>query len=67
MSTLDTDEAFARQLQEQELGIRRPNTNTPLIRVDDNPTVINARMNDIASARITVGAIVLIHIPQVLI
>jgi hypothetical protein len=64
---MESDEAFARRLQEQELGYRpQPNTNTPLIREHvDNPTVINARLNELASARITVAIILVVHLPQV--
>lgn len=65
--SVESDEAYARQLQAQEMGIRVADTNTPLIRQDnENPTVINARLNELSSARIALGAIVLMNFPQVL-
>lgn len=70
MSQLDADEEFARQLQAQEMGLRSlpqdHNQRTPLIRErDDNPTVLNARLNELSSARATVLAIFIVHFPQV--
>jgi hypothetical protein len=69
-SHIESDEAFARQLQAQEMGMRSVprdfNQRTPLIRdQNENPTVINARLNEISSARATVIAIFLVHFPQV--
>ena len=70
MSQLDADEEYARQLQAQEMGLRSlpqdRNQRTPLIRDrDENPTVLNARLNELSSARATVLAIVIVYLPQV--
>lgn len=72
----ESDEAFARRLQAQELGLYRPvpfnpDAQTPLMRNrppnnDHNPTVINARMNEITSSWTTVGVICTVNLPQVL-
>ena len=69
-SHLESDEAFARQLQAQELGLRslpeNYNAQTPLIRENnENPTLINARLSELSSARVTVAAIFVVHFPQV--
>jgi anti-sigma-K factor RskA len=66
----ESDEEFARRLQAQELGLRSLpadyNQQTPLIRGNtENPTVINARLNELSSARATVAAIFIVHFPQV--
>lgn len=66
MSSIEADELFARRLQAQELGIRSvPTSETPLMEENRNPTVINARFNEISSSRATVIAISALHIPQV--
>lgn len=69
-SHIESDEAYARQLQAQEMGLRTMpqdlNQRTPLIRdPNENPTVINTRLNELSSARATVIAIFLVHVPQV--
>lgn len=69
MSTIESDEAYARQLQAQEMGIRNisPDIQTPLmVEHNRNPTVIHARLNEVTSARATVLIIVLFHLPQIL-
>lgn len=86
LSQLESDEAFARQLQAQENGeggggfiqvgpvrVRQAPRQNQRQGADDtaadngtnNPTVLNARMNNLSTQRATVAAIVLIHIPQV--
>lgn len=68
MSSIESDELFARRLQAQELGIRsHPTSETPLMEENRNPTVINARFNEISSSRATVIAISSLHIPQVIV
>eukprot|EP01031_Cornospumella_fuschlensis_P037682 gene37682-45777_t len=73
MSTVESDEAYARRLQAQELGgyVEQVNAQTPLMRdrqgnMAANPTVINARMNEIASSWTTVAIITIANIPQIL-
>lgn len=67
MSSIESDELFARRLQAQELGIRsHPTSETPLMEENRNPTVINARFNEISSSRATVIAISSMHIPQII-
>lgn len=68
MSNIESDEAFARQLQAQEMGIRAPpDIQTPLmIDHNRNPTVINARLSDVHTARISMGIIVAYNTPQIL-
>lgn len=68
--SIESDEALARRLQAQELGLRTLPTNynqdRPILRNNENPTVINARLNELSSARATVAAIFIIHFPQVI-
>jgi hypothetical protein len=71
-NTLESDEAFARRLQAQEMGIRPPDAQTPLMhdgqqqaRPTQNPTVLNSRLNELASARISVYFITAVNVPQV--
>ncbi len=69
-STIESDEDLARRLQAQELGLRSLpadfNRQAPLIRGNNqNPTVINARLSEISSARATVAALFLVNFPQV--
>eukprot|EP01031_Cornospumella_fuschlensis_P037631 gene37631-45715_t len=73
MSTVESDEAYARRLQVQELGgyVEQVNAQTPLMRdrqgnMTANPTVINARMNEIASSWATVAIITIANIPQII-
>lgn len=66
----ESDEALARRLQAQELGLRTLppdfNSQAPLIQGNnENPTVINARLNELSSARATVAALFIVHFPQV--
>lgn len=66
---LESDEAFARRLQEQELGNTTHGDQTPLINNNDNqrnPTVLNARLSEVASSRVTLCAIFTINLPQVI-
>ena len=78
MSTVESDEAYARRLQALEMGIRvpPPDAQTPLIHGGDqseiaqpteNPTVLNARLNELAGARFSVYTIVVVNVPQVII
>jgi hypothetical protein len=68
---IESDEALARRLQAQELGLRTlpsdfNNSQAPLIRGNtENPTVINARLNELSSSRATVAVIFITHFPQV--
>lgn len=81
----ESDEAFARRLQAQEMGlIGGLDAQTPLMLqhnarvmggrganqggavVHRNPTVINARLNELSSARATVCAILTVNTPQIL-
>lgn len=68
---VESDEAFARRLQAQELGTMPQNSaidsQTPLVnRRAENPTVINARLSEINTSRATLYAIILVNTPQVL-
>ena len=88
MSQLEADEAFARQLQAQELGQGSRFVQLGPIRIQErqvhgelsppphqegvenndettNPTVLNARLNQLSSARTTVIAVLIFHVPQV--
>jgi hypothetical protein len=78
----ETDEEFARRLQQAELGVRRPvaataipDVQTPLMMdmngeggnfVPRNPTVINTRLSELYAGRATVMAVVCTNMPQVL-
>lgn len=67
---MESDEAYARRLQDQELGNysthNAPDAQTPLMqRNHDNPTVVNARLNEISSSRATLGVIFTINVPQI--
>jgi len=84
LHTIDSDAAFARRLQEAELGgagypqllIQTDNSglrisqsqlrqnNTPN-NANRNPTVINARYNEITTEKIALYAILIINIPQI--
>ncbi len=68
---MESDEALARRLQAQEMGLRQngtPDAQTPLMNDGrrNNPTVINSRLNELASARMSVYVICGINIPQVI-
>jgi len=65
---LESDEAFARRLQAQELGVRQADIQTPLMLEQHtrNPTVIHARLNDVNTARATICIIFIFHAPQIL-
>lgn len=67
---MESDEAFARRLQAQEMGIRLPpDAQTPLINAGEpheNPTVLNARLNELAGTRLTVYAICFFYTPQII-
>ena len=70
-SALESDEAFARRLQAQEMGIRPPDSQTPLMHDGqqtrpENPTVLNSRLNELASARMSVYFITVVNVPQVI-
>ena len=75
MATIESDEALARRLQAQEMGIRQPDAQTggtpdaqtPLMHDGrgTNPTVLNSRLNELAGARMSVYVICGINIPQV--
>mmetsp|Transcript_19251 Transcript_19251/g.19386 ORF Transcript_19251/g.19386 Transcript_19251/m.19386 type:complete len:360 (+) Transcript_19251:104-1183(+) len=68
MVDVESDEAFARRLQAQELGIRQADIQTPLM-LDQharNPTVIHARLNEANTARATIVIIFIFHAPQIL-
>jgi hypothetical protein len=78
----ESDEAFARRLQAQEMGAMglRGEAQRPLIAQDSiaeegggegraptgNPTVINARLNEASSARATLAVILLVNLPQII-
>jgi len=83
----ESDEAFARRLQAQEMGLVGfdVHAQTPLMLqhnsaaglrggraqpaggvVHRNPTVLNARLNELSSARATVCAILTVNTPQIL-
>jgi len=71
----ESDESFARRLQAQELShfsIHQPNngnidSQTPLMnRPNENPTVINARLNEATTSRATLYAILIVNTPQIL-
>mmetsp|Transcript_28105 Transcript_28105/g.26961 ORF Transcript_28105/g.26961 Transcript_28105/m.26961 type:complete len:382 (+) Transcript_28105:185-1330(+) len=84
MSAVESDEAFARRLQAQEMGIMLNITHndaqTPLMHQEPrhqeppnppanqnrNPTVINARLNELSTARATVCAILTVNTPQII-
>lgn len=72
MASVESDEAYARRLQALEMGIRLPpDAQTPLIHDGDgqhadNPTVLNARLNELAGARLSVYAILAVNTPQVI-
>lgn len=75
MSSVESDEAYARRLQALEMGIRLPpaHAQTPLIHgaadnaATENPTVLNARLNELAGARLSVYAICFVNIPQIIV
>jgi len=65
----DSDEAFARRLQAQEMGVQiggAADAQTPLMRPNDNPTVINVRLNEVSTSRATLYVIMGVNLPQVL-
>lgn len=69
-TSLESDEELARRLQAQELEFGNSrydyHQERPLIRNNrENPTVINARLNELSSARATVFAIFIMNFPQV--
>ena len=83
VSTLESDEEFARRLQAQEMGFLPrdgfPNDITPLMintephnntnntnNTNQNPTVINARLNELGSSRAKLCAIITVNLPQIL-
>eukprot|EP01038_Epipyxis_sp_PR26KG_P016225 gene16225-22080_t len=69
---MESDEAFARRLQAQEMGNFTNNpvpidVQTPLVnRNNDNPTVINSRLSEISTSRATLGIILIVNLPQIL-
>ena len=79
---MESDEAFARRLQAQEMGIQgleqtplmlerlatttNNNNNNNNNNRNRNPTVINARLNELSSARATVCAILTVNTPQII-
>lgn len=75
MATTESDEAYARRLQALEMGIRiPPDAQTPLMndhgqlgQASENPTVLNARLNELAGARLSVYLIMVANIPQIII
>lgn len=67
---MESDEAFARRLQAQEMGMQPIGDNTPLMMRNENPhaglQLGNARINDTSHSRIVVFAILFVNIPQIL-
>jgi hypothetical protein len=77
---VESDEAYARRLQALEMGIRLPpaaDAQTPLMlrggegggagQHAENPTVLNARLDELAGVRLSVYTICLTNTPQVLV
>ncbi|KAJ1433783.1 hypothetical protein B484DRAFT_394376 [Ochromonadaceae sp. CCMP2298] len=63
----ESDEAFARRLQAQELGNMDADAHTPLMqRGGDNPTVINARLSEVSTSRFTMYVVLGVNAPQVI-
>lgn len=65
---IESDEEFARRLQAEEDGlagnyIQRPQTRE---NANPNPTVLNARLNDINSSRSTLCVLLTVSIPQII-
>lgn len=68
VDTIESDEAFARRLQNQELGILNPDSETTLMLNNNNrnPTVINARLNELGTARAAIIVIATVTFPQII-
>jgi hypothetical protein len=63
---MESDEEFARRLQAQEMGLRPiAGERTANNATGENPTIINARLNEIATTRATVAVIFIVHFPQI--
>jgi hypothetical protein len=67
VDAIESDESFARRLQQQELGIVNPDSETTLMLDNNrNPTVINARLNELGTARASIIAIIIVSVPQII-